>query len=414
MRCIQLSTLLLAAALVGCDGGGTTSGGTTSGGTSSGGTSSGGTTGGGTSGGGTTNGGTSGGQVQEPSTGSASPCPGKATWTDVSSTQITALGGVSAQSYPGGVSGVIVNRLTGDVTAHIVGFGLWRSTDRGATWARIDQMTLDVNGGRSENGWSIQVDQQDPKRIAVFTLDGTAGYTADGVTWHKWADSGWGRNWDFGAVDWSSSSAQTLFGVLHETTPRNLYETSKSGGAAWSAMNNGNVAPMVGVVDANTLIATRTTGIERSTDLGAHWTSVSSATPTGHVVVRFKGKLYLTTRTGLLVSGDQGQSWAPEGVGIQGLIMFQGPFFGADENTMVVGVQDSDNSFAASGSAIYKTTDAGATWNKVVDLPSVSGNAQGNFPISLSWYGSFAWAPASDTYYVTSMSNPLLRLDCSP
>jgi photosystem II stability/assembly factor-like uncharacterized protein len=330
-------------------------------------------------------------------------------WTDISSTQIAALGGAAAQSYPGGVSGVIVDRLSGDVTAHIVGFGLWRSSDRGATWARIDQATLDAAGGRSENGWSIQVDQDDPRRIAVFTLDGTAGYTADGVTWHRFADSGWGRNWDFGAVDWSAS-AQTLFGVLHETTPRNLYELSTDHAATWSAMDGGKVAAMVGVIDANTVIASRTTGIERSSDLGAHWTTVSSVTPSGHVAVRFAGKHYVTTPTGLLVSDDQGQSWAPQGAGIEGLIMFQGPFFGADANTMVVGVQDSDNAFGATGSSIYKTTDGGATWNKVVDVPQVDGG----FPISLSWYGAFAWDPFSDTYYVSSMSNPLLRLDCSP
>jgi hypothetical protein len=343
-------------------------------------------------------------------TDAAPPCQGRLTWTDVSSAQIAALGGASAQSYPGGVSGVVVDRLTGDVTAHIVGFGLWRSSDRGATWRRIDQMTLDANGGRSENGWSIQVDQEAPARLAVFTLDGTAGYTADGVTWHRWTDSGWGRNWDFGAVDWSSSSAQTVFGVLHETTPRDLYELSTRGGAAWSAMNDGAVARMVGVVDASTLVATRTTGIERSTDLGAHWTQVSTITSSGHVAVRFEGKLYVTTSTGLLVSGDGGQSWAPQGAGIPGVVMFQGPFFGADARTMVVGVQDADNSFAATGSSIYKTTDGGATWSKVVDMPSVSGS----FPISLSWYGSFGWDPASDTYYVSSMSNPLLRLDCAP
>src|SRR5204863_9992115 len=123
------------------------------------------------------------------------------------------------QAYPGGVSGVVVDRLTGELTAQIVGFGLWRSAGRGAAWTRIDQTTLDPSGGRSENGGSIQIDQAAPQRIAVFTLDGAAGYTADGVTWHRWADSGWGRNWDFGAVDWSSSAAQTVFGVLHETTP---------------------------------------------------------------------------------------------------------------------------------------------------------------------------------------------------
>jgi hypothetical protein len=89
--------------------------------------------------------------------------------------------------------------------------------------------------------------------------------------------------------------------------------------------------------------------------------------------------------------------------------MYQGPFFGADERTMVVGVQDSDNPFGGN-SAIYKSTDGAASWSKVVDVPKVAGG----FPISLAWYGSFAWDPLSDTYYVSSMSNPVLRLDCVP
>lgn len=345
-----------------------------------------------------------------PSTGPGSPCTGASTWTDVSSAEIATLGGAAAQSYPGGVSGVVANRVTGSITAHIVGFGLWRSDDHGATWARIDQRTLDATGGRTETGWSIQVDQDAPERIAVFTLDGTAGYTADGATWHRWADSGWGRNWDFGAVGWSGSTAPTVLGVLHETTPRNLYEVSTNGGGTWTAMSTAKIAAMVGVIDASTFVATRTTGIERSTDLGAHWTSVSSVTPSGHVAVRFDGWLYVTTPDGLYASRDQGQTWAPQGAGIPGFTMFQGPFFGEDERTMVVGVQDSDNSFAATGSAIYKTIDAGATWTKVVDMPKPTGS----FPLSLAWYGSFAWDPKSDTYFVSSMSNPLLRLDCLP
>jgi hypothetical protein len=360
-----------------------------------------------TGGGGAAGGG--GGVAQLPDAGQRLPCGGQPTWTDITTSQLATLGGRAAQSYPGGVSGVLVNRLTGDVTVHIVGFGLWRSANRGATWTRIDTQTLDLNGGRSENGWSLQIDQDDPRRLAVFTLDGTAGSTADGSTWQRWAESGWGRNWDFGAVDWSAAGAQTLFGVLHETSPRNLYLTSTNGGTAWTALDSNKVAPMVGVVDSTTLIATRVTGIERSTNLGASWTVVSSVTPLSHVALHFKGKLYLTTENGLLVSADQGQTWQAQGARIPNQRMYQGPFFGADERTMVVGVQDNDNAFGGT-SAIYKTTDGAASWSKVVDVPRVTGM----FPISLSWYGSFAWDPLSDTYYVSSMSNPALRLDCIP
>ena len=328
----------------------------------------------------------------------AAPCTGDGTWIDISSAQIDALGGASSQSYPGGVSGVVVDRFTGEVTAHIVGFGLWRSADRGATWTRIDQMALDPSGGRSETGWSVQVDQDAPERIAVFTLDGAAGYTADGVTWHRWTDSGWGRNWDFGAVDWSASTAQTVFGVLHETTPRNVYELSTDGGAAWSAMDTGKVAAMVGVAGATTLVATRTTGIERSTDLGAHWTAVSDVKPEEPQ------------------AAPAADATSPSAVQFQRLVLCQGVDRAGKPIAEAARFNEDDvrakgltgNAFDATGSFIYKTADGGATWTKVVDIPAASGG----FPISLSWYGSFAWDPRSDTYYASSMSNPLLRLDC--
>jgi hypothetical protein len=336
------------------------------------------------------------------------PCTGAVRWTDISSAQIQALGGASAQSYPGGVSGVVINRLTGDVSMHIVGFGIWRSSDRGGSWTRIDQNTIDASGGRSETGWSIQVDQDTPTRMAVFTLDGTAGYTADGTTWHRWAESGWGRNWDFGAVDWSSPQGLTIFGVLHETSPTNQFVVSTDGGAHWSQTNSGHVAPTVGVVDARTFLASRGAGIERSTDLGATWTRVSSVTPLSHVVTRFRNRFYVTTLDGLLVSADGGQSWRAQGVGIPGQRMYQGPYFGADENTIVIGTHPSDNLWA-SGSRIYKSTDGGESWQRIVDAPAGMG-----FPVSFAWFGSFAWDPVHDTYYVSAMSNPAYRLDCAP
>ncbi|HET7538823.1 MAG TPA: hypothetical protein VFK05_03100 [Polyangiaceae bacterium] len=335
-------------------------------------------------------------------------CNGQPQWTDISTAQINSLGGSNAQSYPGGVSGVVVNHLTGDVTIHIVGFGLWRSSNQGGSWARIDDGVIDKNGGRCETGWGLQYDPDDPTRLASFTLDGTAGYTADGMAWKGWAESGWGRNWDFGAVDWSADGAQTIFGVLHETTPRSLYLISTNGGTSWSAIDNNHVANMVGVIDSKTLIASRTSGIERSTDLGETWKSVSDVTPLGHVAIRFQSKYYVTSADGILVSADQGMTWKKQGTAIANTKMYQGPYFGTDENTMVVGTQPNDNVFGA-GSSIYKTSDGGATWTKVADVPTPNNG----FPISYAWYGSFAWDPMSDTYYTSAMSNPAYRLDCT-
>jgi hypothetical protein len=327
-------------------------------------------------------------------------------WTDVSTTQINALGGPGAQGSTTGCSGTVVNRLTGDVFVHIVGFGIWKSTNKGSTWTRVDQNTIDgAPGGRCENGWGVQIDQDNPVRMAVFTLDGQAGYTVDGTTWKQWKHLDWGRNWDYGSVDWSSPGAKTIIGVEHEKTG-NVVAMSTNGGTSWTELTTfttyGGSAAMVGVIDSTTLIASKGTGILRSTDLGATWNTVSSSNPLTHVPLRFKGKFYLPSTTGLLVSADKGITWTQQGVPISGQFMVQGPFFGADENTFVVGV-NSTNAYNTGTSSIYKTTDAGAHWTKISDVPASS--TGWNFV----WFGAVSWDCLNNVYYTTRMANPGFR-----
>src|SRR5689334_8329425 len=103
---------------------------------------------------------------------------GAETWTDVSSTLLASLTNSGApRAWPGGCSGVVVNRLTGETTIKVVGCGLWRSSDKGRTWTRIDDNTV---SGRDETGWATSVDQDKPNRMASFSLDGSAGWTTDG------------------------------------------------------------------------------------------------------------------------------------------------------------------------------------------------------------------------------------------
>src|SRR4026207_2547409 len=103
--------------------------------------------------------------------------------------------------WPGGCSGVVVDRLNGDVVIKVVGQGLWRSSDRGANWARIDNNTV---SGRDETGWATTVDQNDSRRMASFSLDGLAGWTTDGKNWKSFTNNG--RNWDYGAEGWGSAT----------------------------------------------------------------------------------------------------------------------------------------------------------------------------------------------------------------
>ena len=192
-------------------------------------------------------------------------------WTDISNAKIGQLG---KQPWPGGCAGVAVNRLTGDVMVNFVGFGLWKSSNQGQTWTRLDHGVI---SGRGESGWSVQVDQDNPKRVAVFSLDGDAGYTVDGTHWKKF--TGMGRNWDFGSVDWASPAAQVILAGKHESGGE-VYKSSDGGTTLTKLpiiMNPvGKMDDcMIGVMDAKTFVYSFANGIQRSTDQGATWTKVS-------------------------------------------------------------------------------------------------------------------------------------------
>ena len=231
------------------------------------------------------------------------------TWEDISSLQSGQLG---KQPWPGGCAGVAVNRLNGDVMVNFVGFGLWKSPNQGRKWTRLDHGVI---SGRGESGWSVQVDQNDPRRVAVFSLDGDAGYTVDGIRWKKF--TGMGRNWDFGSVDWASPDAQVILAGKHESGGE-VY-TSADGGTIWNKLpiimdpvaNKDNC--MIGVMDAKTFVYSFANGIQRSTDQGATWTKVSAFQPRSKVPVLFQGSHYLCTSNGLIVSKDHGATWKTQG-----------------------------------------------------------------------------------------------------
>src|SRR5215475_4970421 len=104
-------------------------------------------------------------------------------WQDITSPLLERLTNNGAKAaWPGGCSGVVVNRTNGDVTIKVVGLGLWRSSDQGQNWKRIDG---DAISGRDETGWATSVDQSAPGRMASFSLDGTAGWTTDGTHWRR-------------------------------------------------------------------------------------------------------------------------------------------------------------------------------------------------------------------------------------
>src|SRR6266849_1721482 len=201
-------------------------------------------------------------------------------WVDISTSLSQDLTNMGVKvGWPGGCSGVVVDRLNGAVVIKVVGQGLWRSSDQGATWQRIDNNTV---SGRDETGWATSVDQNDPRRMASFSLDGLAGWTANGTDWKSFTNNG--RNWDFGSVDWAAPVPQTILAAKHETTPPGEVDLSTDGGVTWKKLSialtgKQNAISMVGVLDATTLIYGNGHGIFRSKDTGVLWAQVSPENP---------------------------------------------------------------------------------------------------------------------------------------
>src|ERR1044071_8549800 len=155
------------------------------------------------------------------------------TWTDISTPLLERLTNNSVKAaWPGGCSGVVVNRTNADVTIKVVGFGMWRSSDQGRNWRRIDSDTI---SGRDETGWATSVDQNAPTRIASFSLDGSAGWTTDGAQWKRFTTLG--RNWDFGSVDWAAPVPKTIIAAKHETTPPGEVYLTQDGGVSWKLLS---------------------------------------------------------------------------------------------------------------------------------------------------------------------------------
>lgn len=298
----------------------------------------------------------------------------------------------SPPSANGDCSGVVVNRLTGQVLTDVTNGGIWKSTNQGGDWVRVDD---GVVGGLVVLGPGFDVDQDDPTRVAAWSLDGTGGWTTDGTTWNTMATIG--RNWDFGATDWATPTPKTMMVTRHESGGEVYLSTD--GAATWTLMSikvfasMGTVPPpefaMVGVMDASTLIYSDGAGIFRSTNMGTSFMKVSDLKPRTRIPVLFRGVFYLGG-DGLMISKDKGATWQPQGSNLQ---MWVGPYFGADENSMMV----------ANSDGVYLTSDAGENWTKVAAIPTDS-------KYDPRVWGGYAWDPVGQILYTAAVGKPLLKL----
>jgi hypothetical protein len=209
-------------------------------------------------------------------------------------------------------------------------------------------------------------------------------------SWQPFA--GVGRNWEYGAVDWSDPQAKAIFADRHESGGEKY--VSNDAGASWKFIGKHPEFTSLGVFDAHTLVAGTKDGILRSTDAGQTWTKISDLHPVGRVAVYFDGLTYWLAKEGLITTADKGATWHTSGIALNA---GWGPFFGKDAQHIV----------AANDEYFWQTTDGGRSWKRLAAMPLFQGKWAPSMP---GEFLSVAWDPQANILYASRMGNPTFRL----
>ncbi len=255
-------------------------------------------------------------------------------WTCVSdSVRLTGIGAVAvAPSRP---DTVYVGATTGSSA------GLYRSTDAGEHW---DLVALEGHGVVS-----IVIDPQNPDLVMAAAGDTGVMRTTDG-----------GKTWKTALPD---AQVGAVWLVFDPDNPKNVYAGARPAGGGGRG-GGGRGAPAV------TTPATDSQ-IYRSTDEGATWTKTSpDGLPGGNfgtialaVAPGTKGlRVYDYVAQGMFRSDDGGAHWAR--VTDDTRIIGGGQF-----HDVIVDPRNANTLFATQTS-LYRSTDAGKTWESYVGAPS--------------------------------------------
>lgn len=289
----------------------------------------------------------------------------------------------------GGLSGMALDRATGDVFVDVSDRGVFRSSDQGKTWERVGK---DIIKGRTETPGCLQLDPTGKtKRIVMATVYGgpIALGSSDTGDW-RFLDKAC-MHVDWCAVDWSSPEMKFILTLKHESG--GLLLRSRDGGKTFDELGKGYGPAWV--FDESTAVVTLAKTKERSkgslvrtTDGGNSFQPCGDYGPIS--LPRWNdGALYWLADGALVKSTNKAETWEKVCDLKDGRF---GPVFGKDAKHL----------FVLTGAGVIESTDGGAMWTKAIPIPA---EMKGVTP--LTW---MAYDPKGDVLYLMKMTSELYKL----
>ena len=295
----------------------------------------------------------------------------------------------------GGLCGIVVDHQTGDLWANLSDRGMFRSSDRGATWKRVSDAQPK---GRTETPgcWLMDPRGTSSKMVTALVYGSPIAISNDqGSSW-KFLDTK-SAHIDWCAVDWTDPEMKFVLALKHESGGVLLGSTDA--GKSFNELGKGYATGWI--FDGQTAVVATATSREtpkailmRTTDAGKTWAPCGDYSPVGRTSSQalpkwHGGKLYWLVDGGLIVTDDKGATWKKIGAVKDALY---GPIFGKDANHL----------FVLAKAGVVESTDGGANWTQPVPIPQGMKGVGG-----LTWLD---YDPQHDVLYLMRMGTDLYRL----
>ncbi|MBC7818865.1 MAG: exo-alpha-sialidase [Planctomycetaceae bacterium] len=295
----------------------------------------------------------------------------------------------------GGLCGMVVDHMNGDVFVNLSDRGMFHSGDQGQTWKRVSDAQPK---GRTETPgcWLLDPTGKSNRMVTALVYGSPVSVSGDRAATWKSMDSKSSHS-DWCAVDWTDPEMRFVLALKHEAG--GLLLSSSDGGQSFVEVGKGHGTGWV--FDNQIAVVAQAKSKEqpnphlmRTTDRGQTFHSCGEFSPVGtnsaQALPKWRdGTLYWLVDGGLITTADKGETWKKIG---EIKDAQYGPIFG----------KKAQHLFVLTKAGPVESTDGGITWSPPLVPPKEMKGVVG-----LSW---LEYDPQHDTLYLMKMGSDLYRL----